>query len=216
MSVRQLLFDYDGTLHDSTAIYPPAFRQMYAQMVTDGLAPPRTWSDQEITKWLGFNAPDMWQDFMPDFTSKQTEHYGSLIGRFMLQAIAEGKAKLYPHTEQVLSELKQRGYGMFLLSNCRRDYLEAHRNAFQLDRFFQGFYPAQEYGFRPKAEIFPLIQAEHPGSFVVVGDRFHDMKLAEQNHLPAIGCRYGFGKDEELSYARYKISDVRDLLLLLP
>ncbi len=216
MSIHQLLFDYDGTLHDSTAIYPPAFRQMYDQMVMDGIAPPRSWLDQEITKWLGFNAPDMWHDFMPSLSPMQTEYYGGLIGRFMTQAIEDGGARLYPHTQEVLEALRQRGYSMFLLSNCRGDYLEAHRKAFGLDRFFQGFYPAQEYGFRPKTEIFPFIQTQHPGSFVVIGDRFHDMVLAQQNQLPAIGCRYGFGSDDELSYARYKISDIQDLLLLFP
>lgn len=216
MSTRQLLFDYDGTLHDSAAIYPSAFRHMYQSMVEDGIALPRVWQDGEITKWLGFNAPDMWRDFMPSLSAKQADHYGSLIGQWMGQAIADGKASLYPHTEEVLDALKQRGYSLFLLSNCRASYLEAHRKAFRLDRFFDAYYPAQDYGFRPKADIFPFIQDQHPGSFVVIGDRFHDMQLAQQNHLPAIGCRYGFGSDEELSYARYKISDIRDLLLLLP
>lgn len=214
MSTCQLLFDYDGTLHDSAAIYPPAFRFMYEHMVQDGIAPPRSWHDHEITKWLGFNAHDMWRGFMPNLSTKQTDHYGGLIGQFMMQAIETGQASLYPHTEEVLATLKQRGYTMFLLSNCRGDYLQAHRHAFAFDRFFTAYYPAQDYGFRPKADIFPFIQDQYPGSFVVIGDRFHDMQMAQQNHLPAIGCRYGFGSDEELSYARYKISDIRDLLLL--
>lgn len=216
MSIQQLLFDYDGTLHDSTAIYPPAFRQMYRQMVSDGIAPDRQWTDSEITRWLGYNVQDMWRSFMPSLSQKQTDHYGNMIGRAMMQAIHGGQAKLYPHTEFVLKTLKERGYTMFVLSNCREDYLQSHRKAFSLDRFFTAYYPAQTYGFRPKTEIFPTIQKEHPGAFVVIGDRFHDMLLAQENQLPAVGCCYGFGTDEELAYAYYKIGDVRDLLDLFP
>jgi phosphoglycolate phosphatase len=215
-SMKQLLFDYDGTLHDSAAIYPPAFRKMYRKMVLDGVAPQREWADEEITCWLGYNAMDMWRDFMPNATPEQRDFYGAEIGREMIQTIRDGGARLYPHTLEVLEELKRRGYSMLILSNCKEEYLQAHRESFDFDQFFSGYYAAETYDFMPKHEIFSTIQMEHPGTFTVVGDRFHDMELARRNHLPAVGCRYGFGTESELDYAQHTIQDIRELLELFP
>ena len=214
--MNYLLFDYDGTLHDSGAIYPPAFRKMYQTMVIDGIAPQREWADEEITRWLGYNAADMWQDFMPNATPEQRDFYGAIIGREMMQTIRNGGARLYPYTLEVLEELKRRGYSMLILSNCKEEYLQAHRESFAFDRFFSGYYAAETYGFVPKHEIFSTIQREHPGTFTVIGDRFHDMELARRNQLPAVGCQYGFGAESELDCAQHKIQDIRELLELFP
>lgn len=42
-----LLFDYDGTLHESLRIYAPAMQAVYDRLVDRGLAPPRRLTDRE-------------------------------------------------------------------------------------------------------------------------------------------------------------------------
>ena len=49
-NIKTIIFDYDGTIHDSTKIYSDAFRIVYQQMVKEGEAPWREFSDEEITK----------------------------------------------------------------------------------------------------------------------------------------------------------------------
>lgn len=61
-----LFFDYDGTLHDCIRIYAPAFRRVYPELVTAGFAAPRTFSDPELSQWLGLSVSDMWNRFMPE------------------------------------------------------------------------------------------------------------------------------------------------------
>ena len=60
-----LIFDYDGTLHNSIKIYAPAFRSAYASLLERDLAVPKEFSDQEIAYWLGFTAEEMWRGFHP-------------------------------------------------------------------------------------------------------------------------------------------------------
>ena len=55
-SMKNLIFDYDGTLHETMRIYGPAFRKNYENLVSRGLAPAREFSDAEISGWLGFTA----------------------------------------------------------------------------------------------------------------------------------------------------------------
>ncbi|MCQ4671944.1 HAD hydrolase-like protein [Lactonifactor longoviformis] len=196
-----LLFDYDGTLHDCARIYIPAFREVYRRMTEAGLTPYREWKDTEIIKWLGYSPRDMWNAFLPSLSDRAKETYSEAIGTFMEEQTASGKAHLYPGAEVMLEELKKEGHALLLLSNCKTAYLEQHRKIFQLDRYFTGYYPAEAYGYQKKWKIFPLIKKKHPGAYVVIGDRFQDMEIGARWGIPAIGCTYGYGKQEELRKA---------------
>ncbi|MDD5952243.1 MAG: HAD family hydrolase [Oscillospiraceae bacterium] len=211
-----LIFDYDGTLNNSGLIYVPAFRNMYERMVRDGMAESRNWEAGEITRFLGYSAVEMWLEFMPDISRDVMTHYSQGLGEEMLSMIESGQAQWYDGAEQTLSSLRQQGYRMAVLSNCRRRYLEANRKAFAMDRFFDGYYDCESYNFAPKTEIFREIQKELPAkTYWVIGDRRHDMEVATTHHLPSVGCLYGYGKPEELDIADWKIQDIRELPAVL-
>ena len=141
-----LLFDYDGTLHDSMKIYAPSVQLAWDRLAAKGLTEPRTLSEEE---------------------------------------------------------LRRRGFRLVLLSNCPVSYLEAHTEQFHLEQYFEGLYCAEEFGYRPKYEIFERLRGHYPGPFAVVGDRRHDMEAAQRGGVPAIGCLYGYGSPEELAPAAY-------------
>ena len=105
-----LFFDYDGTLHDCIRIYAPAFRRVYPELVTAGFAAPRTFSDPELSQWLGLSVSDMWNRFMPELPQERKDYYGSRIGDEMLRLINGGLAALYPGTEETLEFLRSRGW----------------------------------------------------------------------------------------------------------
>ena len=49
---------------------------------------------------------------------------------------------------------------------------------------------------------------QHPGQYIVIGDRFHDIETAVKNGLHSIGCAYGYGSAEELSDADITVNDI--------
>lgn len=195
--IRTLVFDWDGTLHDTARLYGRAFRRAYRWLVDQGYAPEREYTDQEVSIYLGMNAPDMWNRFMPQLPRPVKEKASAIIGEQMIGEIQAGGATLYPGVEQALGELKGQGFQMVILSNCGHDYMDAHRRAFQLERWFDGFYCCGDFGFAPKEEVFPLIRQRYPERFAVIGDRSSDFKVAAVHHLACIGCAYGFGAPEE-------------------
>ena len=209
--MADLIFDYDGTVHETLRIYEPAFRNTYAWLVENGYAQPRQISAKEIGNWLGYNSTDMWNSFMPGLDPAIKEKARIMLGEDMAQRIESGQGSLYPGMEEILLGLREQGHTLIFLSNCRVHYMERHRRAFRLDRFFHRFYCCEEFDFIPKYEIFRRFSPELPGPFIVIGDRFHDIETATMNGLRSIGCGYGYGGEGELSAADIIINDVKQL-----
>ena len=209
--MADLIFDYDGTIHNSILTYEPAFRKAYQWLVDGGYAEPRDFSAEEISYWLGFNSTDMWNTFQPDLDPEIREKARLMIGEEMARRIEAGEGALYPGAEEALLALREQGHTLIFLSNCRVHYMERHRRVFGLDRFFHRFFCCEEFGFIPKYEIFPRIAGEFQGPFIVIGDRFHDIETAAVNGLRSIGCGYGYGNADELSAADIIIDNISRL-----
>lgn len=221
MEVRQqdtvLIFDYDGTLNNSGLIYVPAFLNMYETMVRDGIAEARDWEPEEITRFLGYSAVEMWLEFMPDISRDLMSYYSASLGEEMLAMIEHGEARWYDGAEATLQALRDRGYRMVVLSNCKKHYMDVNREAFGMDRFFERYYDCESFDFAPKPEIFRDIHRECEAKrYIVIGDRRHDLEVAKEHDLLCIGCRYGYGKTEELEDADYQIEKIEELLKILP
>ena len=207
-----LIFDYDGTLHNTSRLYGKAFRKGYQWMVDGGYAEDVYHSDEEMSKWLGFNPIDMWDSFAPGLDPDVRRTVSDMVGRNMVDGVLGGEAELFEHVPEVLEELRRKGHKTVILSNCRETYMEAHRKAFGLEKWFDGFYPAQKYGYIPKEEIFKSIEKDFPGeNFTVIGDRASDIRAGTANGVPTVGCAYGFGEPEELEDCDYVISDITEL-----
>ncbi|WP_283607747.1 HAD family hydrolase [Faecalispora anaeroviscerum] len=210
--MASLIFDYDGTLHESLHIYAPAFRLSYEQLVKKGLALQREWSAHEISRWLGFSAKDMWSQFMPALTEQEKAFCSKVVGDEMVRLTLAGNAKLYPQALTVLQRLKAAGHNLIFLSNCKHSYMQAHREYWGLDQYFSAFYCTEDFAFAPKWQIFDLINLNCSGNWVVIGDRWQDMEIAARHSLISIGCTYGYGSLEELSRATIQVSSVEGIL----
>ena len=209
--MTNLIFDYDGTIHNSILTYAPAFRTTMRWLSDNGYIADKEYSDDEISHWLGFNSTDMWNSFHPELDPVIREKARIMLGQDMARRIDSGAGALYDGAEEMLSELKKRGCTLIFLSNCRFHYLERHRRVFGLDRFFDYFYCCEAFDFIPKYEIFRKIAPLHSGDFIVIGDRFHDIETALRNGLPSIGCAYGFGSAGELAGADIIADRITDI-----
>lgn len=207
-----LVFDYDGTLHNTAGLYGKAFRKGYKWLVDGGYAEDVYRSDEEMSKYLGMNPLDMWKAFMPDLPEDVRAHASAMVGEGMSYGVEHGDAVLFDHVPEVLQELKDEGHMLAILSNCRNSYMAAHRKAFRLEQWFDGFFPAQEYDYIPKEDIFKVIMKRYPGEkYVMIGDRASDIKAGTENGITTIGCSYGFADPGELDDASYIISDITEL-----
>ncbi len=214
-NVKTVFLDYDGTLHNSIGIYGPAFRKAYAYLVEKGLAPKREWQDHEIAVWLGYSPKEMWQAFMPNLIESERMKASQIIGDEMHSLIETGMPLLYPGALETLQYLKEKGYKLVFISNCRENYMASHTRKFNLDRYFDNMYCSELFEYEPKYEIIKKIKSQFPEEMVIVGDRFQDMEAGYKNGLYTVGCNYGFGANDELADAGVKINSIEELKEIL-
>ncbi|MDO4384241.1 MAG: HAD hydrolase-like protein, partial [Eubacteriales bacterium] len=150
MGIRTLIFDWDGTLHDTKALYGASLRGTLRWLISQGYPVPENQSDEYLSRYLGVNARDMWMDYMPELPLEVREECSRRTGEQMVKEINAGNAKLYPGTLPVLSALKDSGYRLVILSNCKVPYMNAQRKAFGLDAWIESYFCSGAYDFRPK------------------------------------------------------------------
>lgn len=88
-----------------------------------------------------------------------------------------------PCTEQLIAELKQRGYRLLVLSNMSSDFIE-HIRRFDVYRQFEGdVVSCEEQTVKPEAEIYRILLdrfALNPSETLFIDDREANLRAAEQ------------------------------------
>lgn len=205
-----LVMDYDGTLHDSRAIYEAAFRKAMLDIEALGWIEHKEYTTEDIVCWVGYSAAEMWMRFHPELSEEQRKYAGKLIGSYMREALENGRARLYPGTEETMDVLKKQ-YNIIFLSNCDHSYMDTHRKVFNLDRWFDEFYCTGDYDYAQKDKVFADHIRREGVRYVAVGDRRKDIELAQNSDILSIGCLYGFGSREELDGANVLIKNICEL-----
>lgn len=210
-----LIFDYDGTIHNTMVIYEKCFRATFKWLVDNNYATDRDVPITRIKSWLGINAKDMWNDFLPELSDELKEKASLMTGSAMASAIENGEAKWYENAIPTLDTLLEKGYEMYILSNCKIKYKEANYNTFNMGKWFKEFIDCESYDWAPKTEIIKVFAKKHPGNYIIIGDRNKDIECAKSCGGKSIGCLYGFGTKEELKNADYLIKDISELVNIL-
>ena len=143
--------------------------------------------------------------------SEIQDQASAIVGDSMVRQIRKHRAVWYPGAEEMLTALKNRGYHLVILSNCKVAYRKAHWEEFRMERWFEQFYDCESYGFCPKTEIVQEVIRDYPGPYLVIGDRRQDLECARSCKSPFIGCLYGYGEKGELDGADYFVKSVEEI-----
>ena len=209
--MANIILDFDGTIHDCAKIYVPAFRVAHKYLVDNNYRTFKEYSDKEVISYLGYSPKAMWEKFDPELDSKIQDEVTGIVYEEMRRLTKAGKSVLYNGAADALQALKDNGHKLFFLSNCARNYMELHRQAHNLDRFYTDFFCSEDFGHIPKPEIFKSIKDKYNGEYIIVGDRIFDLETALVHNLKSVGCTYGYCEPNELDRATALISDVSQL-----
>ena len=136
--VKTIIFDYDGTIHNTLGIYEPAFREAYQWLSEQNVVEEQEIETAQIAGWLGLNSKEMWDTFLPELDQRYKDQASAIVGESMVRQIRKHRAVWYP--------------GPYLVIGDRRQDLECARSC--KSPFIGGLYGYGEKGELDGADYF--------------------------------------------------------------
>lgn len=192
-----LVFDFDGTIHNTEITYKKAITESLSELNLDI-------NDFDFKSFIGMGPKDVWDIILKDDSDKTSyiKKNGDRIIKYMKES-----GELYNGAIETLSYLKDK-YDLFILSKCRRVYMEAAREKFGLDSFFSKYFIGEDYDY---IEKYKILRKEIKEDYIIIGDRREDMEAGLKNNQRAIFAAYGYGSPSEADGVNISISSIKEL-----
>jgi phosphoglycolate phosphatase len=208
MNYDLVVFDWDGTLMDSTRLIARSLQSACGDI---GIAVP---SEADALFVIGLNMADTLQHVAPGLDEAGAWR---LAERYRHHFLAnEHEAPLYEGVPEMLQDLHGRGRRLAVATGKARRGLERAFDATGLRQWFEASRCADEGFAKPHpGMLLALLELTgvEPGRAVMVGDTTHDLELAANAGVDAIAVSYGAHHGELLTTrpARARCASVAEL-----
>lgn len=199
--IRLVIFDFDGTIVDSKAVY---YNSIHNHLVSFGLSKKQI--DEAID--LGLNLSETLKKLVPSFFYKWW-----IRRKIMKDVLREANSVKKCHDASHIHEIKIK---KILVSNSLSDFVMPVLRHLKLGGYFKGVYCADK--FDNKADFIKMYLKLHgirPYECFYVGDRVADVELAKKInvHNIIIGGRCSWSSQKDLIKAKpeFVVPDLRDV-----
>jgi phosphoglycolate phosphatase len=186
-----IVFDWDGTLFDSTGLIVRCIQAACADL---GLAVP---SDADAAYVIGLGLHDALSHAVPGLPP---ERYPELGLRYRDHYFArQDELVLFPGTLEMLQALKERNHWLAVATGKSRRGLDEALGQAQLAGLFDATRTADETASKPHPMMLQELMAElgvEPTRTLMIGDTTHDLQLAANAGTPRVGVSYGAHEPE--------------------
>ena len=181
-----IVFDWDGTLFDSTALIARCIQSACADL---GVPVP---SDERASYVIGMGLAEALQYAAPDLAR---ERYRELGERYRHHYFArQHEIVFFDGTLAMLEALKKRGHLLGVATGKSRRGLNDALNTSMLRGLFDATRTADETASKPDPRMLVELMDEFqiaPERTVMVGDTTHDLQLARNAGTASVGVSYG-------------------------
>jgi phosphoglycolate phosphatase len=181
-----IVFDWDGTLMDSTATIAKAIQGAAKDL---GLPVP---SDQAASHVIGLGLMEAMQAVMPDI---EPALYPRMVERYRYHFLAKDhELVLFDGVREMLAELSQQGYFLAVATGKSRVGLNRALNAVGLLSLFDATRCADETFSKPHPAMLQELTRELGQDMrrtVMIGDTTHDLLMANNAGAAGIAVEYG-------------------------
>jgi len=191
-----IVFDWDGTLFDSTALIVRCIQNACADV---GAPTP---SDGDAAYVIGLGLQDALRHVAPGLAESR---YPELGARYRHHYIAsQHELSLFPGTLEMLQALKSRQHWLAVATGKGRRGLDDALAHSQLKGLFDGTRTADETASKPDPMMLNELMREFgadPERTLMVGDTTHDLQLARNAGTPSVAV--SFGAHEHEAFAEF-------------
>ena len=195
MKYKNILFDLDGTITDSS----PGIINSYLHSLNKiGLA------EDDIDKLKSYIGSPLRAYYTErhnlstadsDIAVKHfREHYAE-IGIF--------ENTIYPNMDVLIDKLSESGFRLYIATSKPLEFAITVLNHFNLKEYFDSIHGSDmSADNRPKDKLIAdaiLMNGLSKNESIMIGDRYHDINGAKTNGIASIAVTYGYGSINELS-----------------
>ena len=190
-----LVFDWDGTLMDSTAAIVRA-----AQAAIRELGLPER-SPDSIRDIIGLGLRESWTALFPEQGSTE---YSSFVESYREHFVRRERvsSSLYPGVADTLSELRTRGWRMAVATGKSRAGLDYDLQKTGLGGVFDATRTADETRSKPDPQMLRELMAalgSAPDATLMIGDTEYDLQMAQAAGVASLAITWGAHSEERLS-----------------
>lgn len=208
-----IVFDWDGTLFDSTALITHCIQAACADV---GVTVP---SRQQASWVIGLGLTDALQRAAPELPA---DRYRELGDRYRHHYFArQHELTLFDGSLPMLQALKGRGHLLGVATGKSRRGLDAALETVQLAGLFDATRTADETASKPDPLMLRELMAElgvAPEKTLMIGDTTHDLQLAANAGTASVGVGYGAHAHDlfegfETAFVAHSVADLHDWLV---
>lgn len=208
---KSFIFDMDGTLFQTDKVLAISLEETFNHLRTLNLWEAETPLDK-FREIMGATLPVVWATLLPNHSNEIREKANEYFHTKLIDSIENGKGALYSNVKELFTYLKNNGHSIFIASNGQVEYLSAIVQYYQLDNWVSETFSIQQINSQNKSDLVQIIIEKYGiKNGAVIGDRISDIKAAKSNGLIAIGCRFDFAQEDELSQADMIIDNLLEV-----
>lgn len=181
-----IVFDWDGTLMDSTRLIARSLRQACRDV---GCAVP---TEEEALYVIGLNMADTFERVVPGLDEDGRRR---LAERYRFHFLAgEHEAPLFEGVREMLCDLHGQGRRLAVATGKARRGLDRALDSTGLARWFEATRCADEGFAKPHPGMLLMlldVTGVDPARALMVGDTTHDLELAANAGVDAVAVTYG-------------------------
>lgn len=188
------IFDWDGTLMDSTRKIVDAMQSAIAELGW----PAR--SAEEVRNIIGLGLPEAVAQLFPEAQSGDREQLRAAYVRHFLDA-DQHPCEFFPGALATLNALKERGHLLAVATGKSRRGMQRVLGQLDLHDFFHASRCADETRSKPHPQMLHELLAELRSSHaaaVMIGDTEYDMAMARSAGMARIAVNFGAHAVERL------------------
>ena len=215
MSIRLIIFDFDGTLGDTRRNIVTTMQMTIAELHL----PNR--SEEECAATIGLPLAECFKTLFPDIQEELIPRCAETYRRFFNENLKTIQPEAFPGVVETLSVLHQIGFTLTIASSrSRNSLMELTRNMGIADyiSYILGADDVKEAKPKPEPVLKTLADMHYDASqTLVVGDMAVDIQMGANAGAKTCGVTWGNGTKDELvqAGADYIIDNIGELIGLV-
>lgn len=205
--IKNIIFDMDGTLVDTSKVTIPACNQSSMEF---GL--PKV-DSKKIVALIGWANPEFYYRLYPSIDKNIIIKYAEVV------AIKENQYMSYLETQilfsGVLELIKILKSNNFYISIASTGSIEHVSTALMCSGIYNEFDYIKCNESTKVNMVRDIIENGPKGDWLIVGDKIKDSEAGIKNGIVCIGASYGYGNSDEMKEFNITINNPLDLLNLL-